>query len=163
MVPGTGVPDLAALAPFPAIVSFVTSRAAFQPVNVCSGRSKFPAFSFTEGNFKFRMQPLFFSFFSFLSRQGYCRFLFFLFLFMRTYSAIRVVKWYNAVETTTGVNIVQTGSNWDYFWTRSPLRNAFTSTRLIIAYRCIDQPVSKIRLQSGVVPRPQSINYKCGL
>lgn len=49
------------LALFPGIVSFVTSRAAFQPVNVCAGRSKFPVFSFRKGNFKFRMQPLFFS------------------------------------------------------------------------------------------------------
>lgn len=50
------------LALFPGIVSFVTSRAAFQPVNVCAGRSKFPVFSFRKGNLKFRMQPLFFSF-----------------------------------------------------------------------------------------------------
>lgn len=49
------------LALFPGIVSFVTSRAAFQPVNVCAGRSKFPVFSFRKGNLKFRMQPLFFS------------------------------------------------------------------------------------------------------
>lgn len=49
------------LAVFPGIVSFVTSRAAFQPVNVCAGRSKFPVFSFRKGNLKFRMQPLFFS------------------------------------------------------------------------------------------------------
>lgn len=60
------------LALFPGIVSFVTSRAAFQPVNVCAGRSKFPVFSFRKGNLKFRMQPLFFSsanyvFFSFIS------------------------------------------------------------------------------------------------
>lgn len=48
------------LALFPGIVSFVTSRAAFQPVNVCAGRSKFPVFSFRKGNLKFRMQPLFF-------------------------------------------------------------------------------------------------------
>lgn len=51
------------LALFPGIVSFVTSRAAFQPVNVCAGRSKFPVFSFRKGNLKFRMQPLFFFFF----------------------------------------------------------------------------------------------------
>lgn len=50
------------LALFPGIVSFVTSRAAFQPVNVCAGRSKFPVFSFRKGNLKFRMQPLFFFF-----------------------------------------------------------------------------------------------------
>lgn len=48
------------LALFPGIVSFVTSRAAFQPVNVCAGRSKFPVFSFRKGNLKFRIQPLFF-------------------------------------------------------------------------------------------------------
>lgn len=48
------------LALFPGIVSFVTSRAAFQPVNVCAGRSKFPVFSFRKGNLKFRMHPLFF-------------------------------------------------------------------------------------------------------
>lgn len=47
------------LALFPGIVSFVTSRAAFQPVNVCAGRSVFPVFSFRKGNLKFRMQPLF--------------------------------------------------------------------------------------------------------
>lgn len=47
------------LALFPGIVSFVTSRAAFQAVNVCAGRSKFPVFSFRKGNLKFRMQPLF--------------------------------------------------------------------------------------------------------
>lgn len=50
------------LALFPGIVSFVTSRAAFQPVNVCAGRSKFPVFSFRKGNLKFRMHPLFFFF-----------------------------------------------------------------------------------------------------
>lgn len=62
----------AVLALFPGIVSFVTSRAAFQPVNVCAGRSEFPEFSFRKGNLKFRMQSLFFSssnyaFFSFIS------------------------------------------------------------------------------------------------
>lgn len=50
----------AVLALFPGIVSFVTSRAAFQPVNVCAGRSEFPEFSFRKGNLKFRMQSLFF-------------------------------------------------------------------------------------------------------
>lgn len=49
----------AVLALFPGIVSFVTSRAAFQPVNVCAGRSEFPEFSFRKGNLKFRMQSLF--------------------------------------------------------------------------------------------------------
>lgn len=49
----------AVLALFPGIVSFVTSRAAFQPVNVCAGRSEFPVFSFRKGNLKFRIQSLF--------------------------------------------------------------------------------------------------------
>lgn len=53
------------LALFPGIVSFVTSRAAFQPVNVCAGRSVFPVFSFRKGNLKFRMQPLFSSIYCF--------------------------------------------------------------------------------------------------
>ena len=48
------------LALFPGIVSFVTSRAAFQPVNVCTGRSKFPVFSLRKGNLKFRLQPVIF-------------------------------------------------------------------------------------------------------
>lgn len=63
------------LALFPGIVSFVTSRAAFQPVNVCAGRSKFPVFSFRKGNLKFRMQPLFFFFYKL------CFFLFYFFHF----------------------------------------------------------------------------------
>lgn len=61
------------LALFPGIVSFVTSRAAFQPVNVCAGRSKFPVFSFRKGNLKFRMQCIFFSF---------CKLCFFSLLFL---------------------------------------------------------------------------------
>lgn len=64
------------LALFPGIVSFVTSRAAFQPVNVCAGRSKFPVFSFRKGNLKFRMQPLFFFFL-----RKLCFFLFYFFHF----------------------------------------------------------------------------------
>lgn len=74
------------LALFPGIVSFVTSRAAFQPVNVCAGRSKFPVFSFRKGNLKFRMQPLFFSFFCKLC-PSHPLFLFLSFLFF-------VVIWY---------------------------------------------------------------------
>lgn len=62
------------LALFPGIVSFVTSRAAFQPVNVCAGRSKFPVFSFRKGNLKFRMRPLF------CSSTNYIFFFFLLFL-----------------------------------------------------------------------------------
>lgn len=64
------------LALFPGIVSFVTSRAAFQPVNVCAGRSKFPVFSFRKGNLKFRRQPLFFFF------RKLCLVLFFSLLFL---------------------------------------------------------------------------------
>lgn len=64
------------LALFPGIVSFVTSRAAFQPVNVCAGRSVFPVFSFRKGNLKFRMQPLFSSIYC----VSFCVFFYFIHL-----------------------------------------------------------------------------------
>lgn len=74
------------LALFPGIVSFVTSRAAFQPVNVCAGRSKFPVFSFRKGNLKFRMQPLFF----------FCKFSFFLFHFIHFlfFVVVSYIRWH---------------------------------------------------------------------
>ena len=81
------------LALFPGIVSFVTSRAAFQPVNVCAGRSKFPVFSFRKGNLKFRMQPLFFFFF-----RKLCFFLFYFFHFCS-------LLWYSIYSDKNAINL----------------------------------------------------------
>lgn len=88
------------LALFPGIVSFVTSRAAFQPVNVCAGRSKFPVFSFRKGNLKFRMQPLFFSFsVNYVSPPPlfYVFDIFFLFFVVRRY----IQRYTNAINFLT--------------------------------------------------------------
>lgn len=88
------------LALFPGIVSFVTSRAAFQPVNVCAGRSKFPVFSFRKGNLKFRMQPLFFSLsvnYVFPPPLFYVFHIFFLFFVVRRY----IQRYTNAVKLLT--------------------------------------------------------------
>lgn len=88
------------LALFPGIVSFVTSRAAFQPVNVCAGRSKFPVFSFRKGNLKFRMQPLFFSFsvnYVFPPYSFLCLSHFFLFFVVRRY----IQRYTNAINFLT--------------------------------------------------------------
>lgn len=81
------------LALFPGIVSFVTSRAAFQPVNVCAGRSKFPVFSFRKGNLKFRMQPLFFFFL-----RKLCFFLFY-------FSHFCSLLWYSIYSDNNTINL----------------------------------------------------------
>lgn len=85
------------LALFPGIVSFVTSRAAFQSVNVCAGRSKFPVFSFRKGNLKFRMQPLFFLFSSKLC-AFFLRFYFFHFCSLLWYSIYSEKQHYKLVQ-----------------------------------------------------------------
>lgn len=88
------------LALFPGIVSFVTSRAAFQPVNVCAGRSVFPVFSFRKGNLKFRMQPLFSSIYC----VSFCFVFYFIHLALLLCCSLRICSTKNLCSCTHNKN-----------------------------------------------------------